>query len=174
MDGFGRTVAVETRKGASYDSSTLESRVDTEYGPCGGCAAMGKVKRVSMPYKTCPAAWTVYEYDFAGRKTRETAPDGVSRTTWSYSGNTTTITDQAGKWKKYTYDAFGQLVKVTEPDPQHGNVDTNYTFDFSGAADDGNDTAGRGDADAHVHLRRIQPADADGDESGERDGAVQL
>jgi YD repeat-containing protein len=61
-----------------------------------------------------------------------THADGVSRTTHVYSGNTTTITDPAGKWKKYTYDAFGQLVKVTEPDPLHGNVDTNYTYDTLG------------------------------------------
>jgi YD repeat-containing protein len=74
----------------------------------------------------------VYEYDFAGRTRLVTHADGVSRTTHVYSGNTTTITDPAGKWKKYTYDAFGQLLKVTEPDPLHGNVDTNYTYDTLG------------------------------------------
>jgi hypothetical protein len=27
------------------------------------------------------------------------------------------VTDAAGKWKKFTRDAVGNLVKVTEPDP---------------------------------------------------------
>jgi YD repeat-containing protein len=127
MDGLGRAIKVETTAGG-----IVETVVDTEYGPCGGCSPLGKVKRVSQPYKTGSPAWTVYEYDFAGRTRLVTHADGVSRTTHVYSGNTTTITDPAGKWKKYTSDAFGQLVKVTEPDPLHGNVDTNYTYDTLG------------------------------------------
>ena len=61
--------------------------------------------------------WRTYTYDAVGRTLTE------------YGGNTTRITDAAGKWKKYTYDAFGNLTKVTEPDPTHGNVDTLYTYD---------------------------------------------
>ena len=35
------------------------------------------------------------------------------------------ITDPAGKWKTYTYDASGNLIQVTEP----GSLATLYTYD---------------------------------------------
>jgi YD repeat-containing protein len=76
--------------------------------------------------------WTTYTYDGLGRAVETLAADGVSRTATVYAGNTTTTTDAAGKWKKYTYNAFGALVRVTEPDPVHGNVDTTYTYDVLG------------------------------------------
>jgi len=68
--------------------------------------------------------------------TRVTAPD-LSATTTSYSGNTTTVTDPAGKRKKFTYDAFGNLTQVAEPDAQ-GNLTvlTNYTYDTVGRLTD--------------------------------------
>jgi YD repeat-containing protein len=50
-------------------------------------------------------------------------------TTYAYGGNTTTVTDAAGKWKKFTRDAVGNLVKVTEPDPVQTTVDTTYSYD---------------------------------------------
>jgi YD repeat-containing protein len=40
------------------------------------------------------------------------------------------VTDPLGKWKKYTTDAMGNLVKVEEPDPASGaNLTTGYTYD---------------------------------------------
>jgi len=50
------------------------------------------------------------------------AADG-SVTRYAYQGNSTTVTDPAGKWKTYTTDAFGNLTVVTEPRPGGG---TNY------------------------------------------------
>jgi YD repeat-containing protein len=44
------------------------------------------------------------------------APDGASTTTYSHAGNTVTVTDPAGKCKKFTMDAFGNLTTVVEPD----------------------------------------------------------
>ena len=127
LDGFGRTVRVDSKSG-----STVVSRVDTEYGAC-ACSPLGKVQRVSQPY--VPGAtvwWTSYEYDRLGRTTQATAPDG-SITTYAYAGNTVTVTDPAGKWKKFTRDAFGQLTQVTEPDPGGGaDVETLYTYDVVG------------------------------------------
>jgi uncharacterized protein (TIGR03437 family) len=75
---------------------------------------------------------SVGPHDRVGRVTRVTAPDG-SATTTSYQGNTTTVTDPAGKRKKFTYDAFGALTQVAEPDAQ-GNLTvlTNYTYDVPG------------------------------------------
>jgi RHS repeat-associated protein len=58
------------------------------------------------------------------------SPDGASTTAYAYAGNTVTVTDAAGKWKKMTMDAFGNITKVTEPNPAGGTWDTNYTFDF--------------------------------------------
>jgi len=48
-------------------------------------------------------------------------------------GNTTTATDAAGRWKKYTNDALGQLVQVTEPNPAGGAAyETYYTYNVAG------------------------------------------
>jgi YD repeat-containing protein len=109
------------------------SAVDTEYAPC-ACSPVGKVKRVSQPYTgTGPRYWTVYEYDALGRTIRVTAADGKSATRYVYAGKTVTVADPADRpdkpvWKKYTPDIFGNLVKVTEPDPAGGEVDTLYTY----------------------------------------------
>ena len=50
---------------------------------------------------------------------------------YSYSGNNTTITDAAGKWKTRTVDGSGNLITVTEPDPLNpatATFVTNYTY----------------------------------------------
>ncbi len=47
LDGFGRTVKVESGTGTGL--STVVSVTDTQYDPC-ACSAMGKVSRVSMPH----------------------------------------------------------------------------------------------------------------------------
>ena len=43
-------------------------------------------------------------------------PDG-SVTTTSYSLNTTTVADPAGKTKTFTNDGYGNLTQVSEPNP---------------------------------------------------------
>ncbi|MCX6620682.1 MAG: polymorphic toxin type 44 domain-containing protein, partial [Acidobacteria bacterium] len=58
--------------------------------------------------------WTTYTYDVMGRTTSVTAPDG-SVTSYLYAGNTLKVTDPAAHWKKYTNDAFGNLIQVNEP-----------------------------------------------------------
>ena len=110
-DGLGRTVKTETG-----DATSTKSVVDTEYDAC-GCSPTGKVKRASQPY--APGAgtlyWTTYSYDALGRTTSVALPDNSGTTTYSYQGNATTVTDPAGKWKKFTSDAFGNLTQVEEP-----------------------------------------------------------
>lgn len=44
-----------------------------------------------------------------------------------YSGNVITVTDPAGKWKKYTSDTFGNLTQVEEPNLAGGSWFSNYT-----------------------------------------------
>src|SRR5205823_12091142 len=75
--------------------------------------------------------WTTYSYDALGRTTSVSLPGGTGTTTYVYQGNTTTATDPASKWKKFTTDAMGNLTLVTEPNPAGGaNLDTNYTYDM--------------------------------------------
>ena len=52
-----------------------------------------------------------------------TQPDGASTTTYVYSGNQTTVTDPAGKWKTFTTDVQGNLTTVTEPDRRPPRVE---------------------------------------------------
>ncbi len=130
LDGLGRTARVAT----GY-SSTATSYVDTVYDTC-GCTPVGKPYQTSLPY--APGAtpvWKANTYDAIGRTLTSVAPDGVSTTTYSYAGNTATITDPTGKWKQYVTDAFGQLVQVTEQSPNTGtepNHVTSYSYDLLG------------------------------------------
>ena len=105
QDGLGRPVKVE----AGHGSTTL-SIVDTEYDAC-ACSPLGKVKRVSPPY----------------------SPGGtVYWTTYLYEGNTVKVADAAGKWKRYTRNAMGELTKVTEPNPSGGEWATLYSYNAAG------------------------------------------
>jgi len=124
MDGLGRTIKTETG-----NSTTVVSVVDTVYAPC-GCSPLGKVSQVSQPHAPGGTQyWTTYTYDASGRTLTTTLPEG-SVTTYAYQGNTVTVTDPAGKWKKFTMDAFGNLTSVQEPDPSLGTVTATYTYDI--------------------------------------------
>jgi YD repeat-containing protein len=85
---------------------------------------------VSQPY--APGAtvyWTSYTHDGSGRTLTVTAADGHSQTQYAYQGNSTTVTDAAGKWKTSTVDAYGNLILVTEPNPAGGaNFTTTYAY----------------------------------------------
>ena len=125
MDGLGRTIKVESGYG-----TTVVSTVDTEYDSC-GCSPLGKVKRVSQPYAPGGTVyWTIYSYDCLGRTVSVAQPGNSGTTSYVYEGNAVTVTDPAGKWKKYSTDSLGNLVQVTEPDPALGNVQTDYTYNL--------------------------------------------
>ncbi|MFN8575172.1 MAG: hypothetical protein U0132_24170, partial [Gemmatimonadaceae bacterium] len=129
-DGLGRVKKTEAGDIVG-GADVVRSVVETQYAPC-GCSPVGKVKQVSQPYAPGGSAyWTVYAYDGMGRVTSVTHPGGGSVTGYSYSGNTVTVTDPAGRWKKHEMDAFGNLVKVTEPRPGGGTppeYTTSYTY----------------------------------------------
>ncbi|MCI0538651.1 MAG: hypothetical protein L0Z50_25875 [Verrucomicrobiales bacterium] len=90
--------------------------------------ALGRKKRTYNPTRCNPvetncgeATWGYadFEYDALGRPTKVVPPDGTTganNVTTSYSGNTVTVTDQAGKKRKSETDALGRLVRVWEPD----------------------------------------------------------
>ena len=56
-----------------------------------------------------------------------TTPDTAVVST-TYSGNTVTVTDQAGKARKSVTDALGRLTEVYE-DPAGVNYQTSYLYD---------------------------------------------
>jgi RHS repeat-associated protein len=125
LDGLGRAVRV-----ATGDSNGVQTQVDTTYGPC-ACSPLGKMTSVSRPY--APGAtvyWTTYTYDALGRTISIALPGGDGTTTYSYQGNTTTVTDPAGKWKTYTSDAMGNLIQVTEPAPEGGTHQSSYAYNL--------------------------------------------
>ncbi len=128
LDGMGRPIRVERG-----DSSGTKSIVDTVYQPC-ACSPLGKIQEVSQPYAPGGTpVWTVYTYDGLGRTVSVLQPDGASITKYSYSGNTTTVTDPAGEWKTFTKDVLGNLTTVVEPDPSNrpgGTLTTTYTYDW--------------------------------------------
>jgi RHS repeat-associated protein len=110
---------------------------------------LNRVYTVSNPYRsgsdpTTSSGTTTYFYDALGRKCLEVPPDGTQPAGGvcpatqpandlftSYSGNTTTVTDQTGKSRKSVTDALGRLTTVYE-DPAGLNYETDYAYDALG------------------------------------------
>ncbi|MBI4910107.1 MAG: hypothetical protein HY820_41200 [Acidobacteria bacterium] len=127
MDGFGRTVKTES----GYGTTTV-SVSEVQYAAC-ACSPLGKLKQKSQPYAPGGTVyWTVYSYDGVGRTVSVVLPNNSGTTTYSYTGNTVTVTDPAGKWKTYESDAFGNVTKTTEPNPAGGSWDTTYSYNLTG------------------------------------------
>ena len=75
-------------------------------------------KKSSNPYRPNAGEqpiWTTGLSDSLGRSIRVITPDGAVVKT-EYSGNTVTVTDQAGKKRRSLTNALGQLIRVDEPD----------------------------------------------------------
>jgi RHS repeat-associated protein len=116
-DGLGRTT--ETRV---YETSTAYVTTKQIYD------ALGRTSQVSNPYRSGETIyWTTTAYDALSRVTSVTTPDSAVAST-SYSGNTVTVTDQAGKSRKSVTDALGRLTAVYE-DPSGLNYQTTYSYD---------------------------------------------
>jgi len=117
-DGFGRTVQSFSRDPQGDD------KVATIYD------ALGRVTQTSNPFRPSlgeNAIYTTTAYDLAGRVTSVTTPDSAVVLT-SYSANTVTVTDQAGKQRESVTDGLGRLVQVYEA-PNVLNYLTNYSYD---------------------------------------------
>ena len=82
------------------------------------------------PYRTTYDGTVQYQYDSLGRLTTQTQQDNGA-ITYSYSGNTTTITDEAQKSRKTLTDALGRVTNVWE-DPGSLNYVTVYQYDALG------------------------------------------
>ena len=119
-DGLGRTI--ETRQ---YESGTNYIAVQTQYD---GLGRAYKSSNPFRPWQSESAVWTTNVFDGLGRVTSVTTPDNAVVTT-SYSGNTVTITDQAGKVRKSVTDALGRLTDVFEDPLGALNYQTTYAYD---------------------------------------------
>ncbi len=110
---------------------------------------MGRQWKVSRPYDTgsSPSDWSESAYDYLGRVTTQTAPDG-SANSMNYNpsapssassnvGVTVITSDAWGRERWVRNDAYGRLVEVVEPDPgatsaavsASGNLSTTYSYD---------------------------------------------
>ena len=117
-DKMGRTK--ETQQ---YVGGTNYIAIQSEYN------ALGQLYKTSNPFKPLSETpdWTITKFDVLGRTTSVTTPDNAAVST-SYSGNTVTVTDQAGKARKTVTDALGRLIEVYE-DPAGLNYKTEYGYD---------------------------------------------
>lgn len=117
-DGLGRTK--QTKQDNDPDGAVL---VDMTYD------SVGHVSTVSNPYRASESTHGITQsfYDALDRKTEQLNQDG-STETFSYNGNVTSSTDEAGNTYQRTTDALGRLVQVVEP----GGLNTTYSYDTLG------------------------------------------
>jgi RHS repeat-associated protein len=116
-DGLGRTT--EKRQ---FENATDFIAVRQTYD------GLGRSYQTSNPFRATESIlWTTTGYDAVSRVISVTTPDSAVVST-SYSGNTVTVTDQAGRQRKSVTDALGRLKEVYE-DPGGLNYLTSYGYD---------------------------------------------
>jgi RHS repeat-associated protein len=90
----------------------------------------GRKAQVSNPYRfgTETPVWTTTTYDELDRPKQVQAPDN-SIVQYSYTNNQTTMTDQTGNQRRYTYNVLGQMTMVEEPNPTLATpIVTTYSY----------------------------------------------
>ncbi|MFY9571566.1 MAG: RHS repeat-associated core domain-containing protein, partial [Blastocatellia bacterium] len=121
-DGLGRTV--ETRQ---YESATDYIATSQTYDP------LGRARQASNPYRSGDTVvWITTEYDGISRVKTMTTPD-LAVVTTTYSGNQTTIRDQANKQRRSVTDGLGRLTSVDELLEHPSTIvyaATTYTYDL--------------------------------------------
>ena len=107
FDGLYR----ETKKETFDSQQGGHIFVDTQYD------GKGRKQQTSNPYRSGETvAWSQVQYDVVDRPIAATGPD-LSTIQYSYTGNQTTVTDEGGNPRRYTYDGLGRMTKVEEPNP---------------------------------------------------------
>ena len=119
-DQMGRPVEVRQYEGGS-NYIVKQTQYDALQRPF-------KVSNPFRPWQSETAVWTTQTFDALGRTLTITTPDNATITS-SYSGNTTTVTDQAGKVRKSVSDALGRMKEVYE-DPTGLNYQTTYAYNL--------------------------------------------
>ncbi|HJP91658.1 MAG TPA: RHS repeat-associated core domain-containing protein [Pyrinomonadaceae bacterium] len=118
-DQMGRTTETQQYEGGS---NYISAQVQYD--------ALGRPYKTSNPFRPWQsetAVWTIQAFDVLGRVTSVTTTDNAVFGT-SYSGNSVTVTDQAGRKRKSVTDALGRLTSVYE-DPNGSNYQTSYAYD---------------------------------------------
>jgi RHS repeat-associated protein len=128
MDGMGHVVQTELVSdpdGATYTASVYDglNRTYKAYNPT----------RCSSPTGNCgtETTWgfTTTTYDAVNRVISVVQQDGSTAAT-SYSGNQTTVTDEAGNQRSSQTDGLGRLTNVWEaPNTSGYNFQTQYQYD---------------------------------------------
>jgi RHS repeat-associated protein len=124
-DGLGRT-----KESRQYEGGTNYIATQTQYD------ALNRPFKTSNPFrpwKSETPVWTTQAFDALGRVTSVMTPDNAVVST-TYSGNTVTVTDAAGKSRKSATDALGRLIEVYEDPtvpggPTELNFQTTYAYD---------------------------------------------
>jgi RHS repeat-associated protein len=134
MDGVGHQIGTQLTsdpQGTVYTANTYDG--------------LGHILTASNPYRSTSDPTygiTTYNYDAFGRTCLVAPPDGTvpntgppcpsaqpNNTVYTvYSGNQTTVTDQAGITRTTITDGLGRLTNVSEA-PNNGNFQTIYTYD---------------------------------------------
>ena len=132
-DGLGRTI--QTRSPAQDPAQQIVSGCP-EFGPRGEVTAqfLSYFAPNSTAYSAPPAQTPKvrYEYDAVGRLTRTIDPDEAVTTT-AYDDWTVSVTNANRQTTTRTSDAYGRLIRVTEPaTSDHGAATTTYAYDPSG------------------------------------------
>ncbi len=125
IDGLGRVT--QTQLNSDPDGADF---VDTTYD------AAGRKYTVSNPHRSGGSSTdgiTTYQYDPLGRTSLVIPPDGTTTSnnvSTTYSGNSVTVVDQAGKERRSFTDALGRLTEVDEPSaPAGATVSNGYLTD---------------------------------------------
>ena len=120
LDGLGRSA-----KQSQFDASgTLYWTVQTEYD------GLDRPYNVSNPFTSTAQYWTETTFDALARNVKVVLPDN-SKSSYVYSGPSTTVTDPVGHQRKYQTDGLSRLSVTYEPDPTNGNsltIQTNYSY----------------------------------------------
>lgn len=103
-DRLGRVT--ETR---NYETLTVYRGTQTQYD------ALNRPYKVSNPFRSGDTLlWTQSYFDSLGRITKVRTPDNAEINT-TYSGNSITVTDQAGKSRRSILNAARQMIRIDEP-----------------------------------------------------------
>ncbi|WP_158789126.1 hypothetical protein [Granulicella sp. L46] len=121
MDGVGHIIMTEVTSDPDQPDY-----ISTVYD------GMGLPYTVSNPYRSTSDptyGLTTFTYDALGRQTSLAHP-GTGTFTTSYSSNVTTSTDELGNQWQRTFDSFGRLTKVLEPNGSaHApSMETDYGY----------------------------------------------
>jgi RHS repeat-associated protein len=125
-DALGRIS--ETQLTSDPEGATVFSAI--LYDLIGRKSKVYNSTRCTPPTTNCGEptwGYTSYAYDALNRTTQVTQPD-TSLIQTSYTGNSTTVTDEAGKKRTSVTDGLGRLTHVIE-DPSILNYQTVYTYD---------------------------------------------